>query len=676
MAIKQFLIRVFIITAITTLVAGCSSQNGKKKWGPVGDFFEGVFGPIWDDENPSTGSGAIVIGDQLEKVDLLTLLDPEKRRSGICTDLNSGNGQKKKNGDAQPRAIEEMQCAFNAFYTYTERCAPTPSGQTAATTTCSKTGFSFSGEQAEQAAKNLALIVRRNQVQDEIISVSENVCRRFKIALNDQITKTNFSLGTAVSTLAGLGAIFTDATTARSLAGAASIVSGIRAEYNEAYLQSLTVQVVTKGIDAKRQDVLDDINGRRYGPPFLESANEVEYLDPGSPKRKAVRYASRPYIPLSPFDKVDIALQEEYTIELRDNKRRLRNINRRLARVMSDIDSRQRSAAESASAQRAQKLEQENEWQRQRTAKTADIAAKEAEIRTVEAQIQEINDKGDKAVTADNQRKTKLSDDLRELNADLARLKAERALIPTPTPDENRAASENGGVKNCAPDGAKNDPICVALTAAIAETDTACKASPVPEQNAERCEAYKMLSAEQRLQCVPNTALPAETKALCENAGLLKKGTAVPTTAATEPAQTTPPSVPSSSLVELEAEKESLDAEKKRLDTRIETLEELFKGELAKVDALVGVVPISQYTVEMAVADAIRFHAACTIPSGLEKAADSVEKIRRPGFETVQQGLDNMINIQKKVNQLELLRRESGRDDTDPQDGSGATGNQ
>jgi hypothetical protein len=811
MAKNTLLNSVGALAMIAVTASGCAGLKQKKRWGPAGDFVEGIIGPVWEDENPATGIGRLTVGDQLEKIDLISLLDPEVRRYDVCPDLQDGfssaggaevhrefaagahgvartetvrrsrkQSKKENKADRERRNSRHVQCAFAAFYTYGNSCADiSTGGYREFGYSCREGRFSFSGGQAEEAAKNLALIVRRNQVQDKVIAVSENACRRFKISLNDQITKTNFSLGSSVATLAGLGAIFTDPTTSRSLAGAAAIVSGIRSEYNEAYLQSLTVHVVTKGIDAKRQDILDEINGHRYGPPFLESAQEVEYFDDlyvpinltctdekGIPvecdeedidkrialakkqedllkeigdrkRRKAVRYASRPYIPLSPYDKVDTALQEEYTKEVLDKKRALRKLQKTLAGVEAEIAGIRNARATAAAETKAQIGENQAEI----GGKEAQKAANEEEVKRIEKKL--IKSPGDRRRLSGLRKEiTKLDGDIAALRGGVERLSATSGGSSAPQKIENCDAEANredklcidlkANVKTlggdcgafpiatddkgkceafrelaveerlqCLPDSdlangkktlcksagllaesapvaetsdanaeASDTPVkdcsdndaavCTALKEKIQTAGGSCSIASEDAAETAKCDAFGKLTAEEKLQCVPDTKFDADKKELCQTAGLLDQS-AAPQTPAPKAASTA--EAPSGALVELNSRKASLENEIRTLNTRIGKLEDMFGGELAKVDALVGLVPISQYTVELALADALRFHAACTIPSGLEKAADSVEKIQSPGFETVRQGIDNMINIQKRMNKLEELRKSPDADD-------------
>jgi hypothetical protein len=56
------------------------------------------------------------------------------------------------------------------------------------------------------------------------------------------------------------GAVVTGADGARALAGLSGATSGVRAEYNEQYFADLAAHVVTKGINARRNEILEKIH--------------------------------------------------------------------------------------------------------------------------------------------------------------------------------------------------------------------------------------------------------------------------------------------------------------------------------------------------------------------------------------------------------------------------------
>lgn len=477
------------------LFAGCTTVGG-----PIRDVTDGV-GITQPVDGRTTGADTIIADFQLKYVDLVELLDPEKRRYELCLPNlrkfdeanesvssripSSRPGQDKKrdeyyqsireriisyrskrkidpignvrdsflNADLQKYSEQDqfaaidVQCAFNAFYTYTKN----EIGK----------GEGFSADMAETALIDPSLIIRRNSIQDQIMAVSEKSCTQFKISINDRITKANFAFGSIATTLAGLGAIFTDPATARGLSGASAIISGINAEYNESYLQSLTVKVITAGIDSKRAEIRDDINGRRYGNASTADRNKFTLRE----NEKPFYLASRPYLALSPYDKSDEELLRnsdlisEIEANLSDNSTKISSVDRFIAQI-------------------------------------------DAEIATGNSDPRLVRDKQ------------------------------------------------------------------------IAQSD------------------------KKRYQ----------------------------------------------------DERSRLEATLQREQTR-----NTVGKELQKVSA-VGHVPLSQYTVELAIHDAIQYHAACTIPAGLEKAADSVEEIRNPGTATLQRAVDTMNVLQDKLNQNSKLR--------------------
>jgi|GEM_PF-5004565 len=131
----------------------------------------------------------------------------------------------------------------------------------------------------EQAAKSIAISMRRNSIQDQIMVHSENYCRYFKARLHDTDIKVNLGLGLASTALSGLATIFTDPTTVRALAGAAGITAGSQSRYNEVMFANLAVQTVIAGIDLSRERILREINGNRFFPLDKNDIDEFKGLE-------------------------------------------------------------------------------------------------------------------------------------------------------------------------------------------------------------------------------------------------------------------------------------------------------------------------------------------------------------------------------------------------------------
>lgn len=131
-----------------------------------------------------------------------------------------------------------------------------------------------------QAAKSIAISMRRNAIQDQILVHSEYFCRYFKVRLHDSNVQVNLGLGILGTTLGGLATIFTDPTTVRALAGAAAITAGNRAQYNEVMFANLAIQTVIAGIDLARENILRELNGYRFYPT-PDDPNAEGGINPG-----------------------------------------------------------------------------------------------------------------------------------------------------------------------------------------------------------------------------------------------------------------------------------------------------------------------------------------------------------------------------------------------------------
>ena len=100
---------------------------------------------------------------------------------------------------------------------------------------------------------------RRNGVQDKIIAVSTSRCNVFKTFLRRQQADGNFYLGSATTVAGVLGALLPGARDVRNLAGAAGILSGIQAEFNQSYYSNLAAQVIIEGIDLRQSQLKEKL---------------------------------------------------------------------------------------------------------------------------------------------------------------------------------------------------------------------------------------------------------------------------------------------------------------------------------------------------------------------------------------------------------------------------------
>lgn len=180
----------------------------------------------------------------IKRVDLLTELDPRNDAPWRIESTKS--------------LSERLALALNGFY---ERHSE---AQTEVVETRERqTGLGGPQVKARIFVDVVAIKLNRDRVQDRIIGASNLNCDAFKRQLLSQQSELNFWLGSAATTTAGLGAIFTDPATARGLSGAAAILSGVRGEYNNSFFRRLLAEVITRGINIERDTVYAAIVEKR-----------------------------------------------------------------------------------------------------------------------------------------------------------------------------------------------------------------------------------------------------------------------------------------------------------------------------------------------------------------------------------------------------------------------------
>lgn len=96
--------------------------------------------------------------------------------------------------------------------------------------------------------------VQRNRVQERILMASDQRCSVFKSNLQRDQSRNSFWFG-ALGTFAGaLGAVSSGAQAAKNLAAVSGVLSGVRAEYNQAFYSNLLFAVITRGIEERRRE--------------------------------------------------------------------------------------------------------------------------------------------------------------------------------------------------------------------------------------------------------------------------------------------------------------------------------------------------------------------------------------------------------------------------------------
>jgi len=120
-----------------------------------------------------------------------------------------------------------------------------------------------------------SLEFHRNQVQSTVMTAARRRCEVYKLYMANMETETNFWLGSASTITGVLGGLFTATSTARSLAAASGISSGVQAEFNQSFFKNTAMPVIFAGIDMKRLEIQTDIDSKRkkrIGEYHLEDA--------------------------------------------------------------------------------------------------------------------------------------------------------------------------------------------------------------------------------------------------------------------------------------------------------------------------------------------------------------------------------------------------------------------
>lgn len=101
----------------------------------------------------------------------------------------------------------------------------------------------------------------RNTIQDQLIASSNNRCNVYKTHLRRLSSNTSFGLGSLATAAGAAGAIVTGGAS-QALSGAASALSGVNAEFQKDFFNSLVTAVIIPGIDRQRADLRNDIVGK------------------------------------------------------------------------------------------------------------------------------------------------------------------------------------------------------------------------------------------------------------------------------------------------------------------------------------------------------------------------------------------------------------------------------
>jgi len=97
---------------------------------------------------------------------------------------------------------------------------------------------------------------RRNSLQDELIALSNDRCNHYKRVLMSAKNQASVLWGSTSLLMSGAGAIVSHGATANAFSGVAAAATGINSEYDKAYFNELSANVIISGIEKKREAIL------------------------------------------------------------------------------------------------------------------------------------------------------------------------------------------------------------------------------------------------------------------------------------------------------------------------------------------------------------------------------------------------------------------------------------
>lgn len=217
--------RLFYLLALISLLTACGLRNAEYN--------------LIDRRANLAGASQLFSNDEVEKIDLKTLLDPSGKRF---------KDERCRTDAAESNDLDASLNAFNLCYT--------------------------AEHQAQAMAAGVSLDSwrkqRRNQIQERVLFTSNQYCNVVKIYLQRAQSSTNFSLG-SLATVAGIaGGVVTGLDGSRILSGISGALSGVNAEFNQAFFLGRVVPVITKGMDLRRKQIYDDVVRHGQQLPYSE----------------------------------------------------------------------------------------------------------------------------------------------------------------------------------------------------------------------------------------------------------------------------------------------------------------------------------------------------------------------------------------------------------------------
>lgn len=210
---------ILFVFVLLTILPGCSA-----------------FRTLTDEEANSAGAAPIFPPvTEFEQVNIFTLLDPATPTDAHGCRLKDADGHLITTGDCLGTSVETALASLHKNL-------------------------------AEANANDEAMRLTRARIQARIVGASNQRCENFKKKMHKFHGDANYLLGSAATLFGGAGPLFAHEGITKTLSALSGITSGVRAEFNADYFRSMTIEVIAKGIDARRQRIHKAMKKRAEKP--------------------------------------------------------------------------------------------------------------------------------------------------------------------------------------------------------------------------------------------------------------------------------------------------------------------------------------------------------------------------------------------------------------------------
>jgi uncharacterized protein YceK len=116
---------------------------------------------------------------------------------------------------------------------------------------------------SEQSSKVDEYKYRRNDLQERLISASNQKCGAYIRTIISSKSQASTGWTSMALLLSGAASVVSHASTASALAAGSTVSTGILSTYNEAYFNNLAINVISAGIDKKRESILANMKNKK-----------------------------------------------------------------------------------------------------------------------------------------------------------------------------------------------------------------------------------------------------------------------------------------------------------------------------------------------------------------------------------------------------------------------------